>query len=392
MPDTSVEAGQSLPDSFDGALAVDIAPDQGPAGLELAVAGDYPSRPAVAFNGASYLVVWYESVLNAPDPHLIRAQRVSALGDLLGPSILIAGMNASGGIYDPDVVSDGDGFLVVWRGEEWGGDAAIRAQRISSGGLLTGAPITVSISPENKYEPAVAFGDGVYAVVWREQVSLYYVMGQLVGVDGTLVGTKSQVSTDNGYGISVASGASNFLISWYYGSGVYGRMLSSAGTLGGGVLTINNADGTSQAPEVVFDGTNFLVNWQDYRNASISQFDVYGQRVSEVGVLVGSTAGVNVAVSKAAGHQLFPRPMHCGGRYHVLFRDGRNTPQQVIYRQAITTDGVLEGALVDENTHFYTGEGAVIHLDVACGGSSALAVWTEELLGKQRVMGLVFTP
>jgi len=91
----------------------------------------------------------------------------------------------------------------------------------------------------------------------------------------------------------VAFGDSSYLFVWfdeYSGSGdadmIRGTRMNAAGvvldTLG---ITISNAPMVQTNPCVAFDGTNYLVVWEDYRTRGDSS-DIYGARVTQGGVVL----------------------------------------------------------------------------------------------------------
>jgi len=73
------------------------------------------------------------------------------------------------------------------------------------------------------------------------------------------------------------------------------------------------ADGHQFAPAVAFDGTNYLVAWQDGRG---TYYDVYGARVSPAGAVL-DPAGI--AFSTAEREQLAPALAFDGTNYFVTW-------------------------------------------------------------------------
>jgi hypothetical protein len=94
--------------------------------------------------------------------------------------------------------------------------------------------------------PACAFGSNVYLVVWSDG------MQQPVAQGADIYCARIEKTT--------------------------GRCLDTNGIL---VASANDIQGY---PQVAFDGTNFLVVWQDYRNGG--NWDIYGARVTTEGVVL----------------------------------------------------------------------------------------------------------
>jgi hypothetical protein len=352
----------------------------------------------VAFDGTNHLVVWYQYLSGDANPYKIRGQRISPSGSKVGSVLTIVETASPVSVYDPDVASNGSEFLVTWRRYESTG-YSVRGQRVTSAGALTGTEIIVRpASADYKYRPRVAYGDGKYAVVWRERVvqsssTYYHVFAQLVDAStGALSGTALQASTSSSNYPSVAFGGSKFLIAWYYSTHIYGRILSSAGAFDTNVITISQASSSRYYPDSAFDGTNFLTAWYDYRSSTVSSSDIYGQRVSPSGTLVGTTYSNNFAISDAPGYQYYPAVTWCGGRYNVVFRDNRYMSHYVIFRQPVDKNGSLLDATGSKNILLYGNQTTVYYPAVECGGSTALAVWTENASGTYKVMGSTFTP
>ncbi|HLE03444.1 MAG TPA: hypothetical protein VI729_02375, partial [Anaerolineales bacterium] len=72
-------------------------------------------------------------------------------------------------------------------------------------------------------------------------------------------------------------------------------------------------------PAVAWDGNNYLVVWQDYRNGSNP--DIYGARVSASGVLQEPGG---IVISTAANYQGFPAVAWDGNNYLVVWADYRS--------------------------------------------------------------------
>ena len=79
------------------------------------------------------------------------------------------------------------------------------------------------------------------------------------------------------------------------------------------------APGAQERPAVAFDGTNYLVVWEDSRAA---QADVYGARVTTSGQVVDDQGGIPIGV--AASFQVAADVAFSGTSYLVVWSDSRN--------------------------------------------------------------------
>ena len=93
-----------------------------------------------------------------------------------------------------------------------------------------------------------------------------------------------------------------------------------------GILVCHAAD-IQDYPAVAFDGTNFLVVWEDVRNRK--DVDVYGARISEAGQLLDAQA---FPISAQAGvNEVRPTVAFAGGNYFVAWSDSRKDTVNGIY-------------------------------------------------------------
>src|SRR5262249_1878917 len=159
----------------------------------------------------------------------------------------------------PALALDGTNYLVTC--EHWDGyQYDIRGARVSpSGVVLDPSGIAISTAANNQRSPAVAFDGTNYLVSFGSGINQY----QDPDIRGTRVSTSGSVLDPR-----------DFLIS----TGV----------------------NSQSAPAIAFDGTNYLVVWQDNRGDG---YDIYGARVSQAGVALD---GTGIAISAATGDQDLP--------------------------------------------------------------------------------------
>ena len=237
--------------------------------------------PKVAFDGTNFLVVWGD-LFSSYD---VYGSRVSAAGDVLDPEgIPIAASSAFEGY--PVVSFGGGNSLAVFTQDESG----LRARRVAPDGtVLDQSPITVTT--ENTVASDIAFGAMEHVVVWSVdagatdaiKVARVTPDGQVLDPNGIVVST--------GMGIvlappRIAFDGMNFLIVWNEVRGaedVYAARITPSGdVLDPNGIAITQGVDPERYADVTFDGTNYLVAWNQYA-AGTGSVDVVGERVSPVG-------------------------------------------------------------------------------------------------------------
>ena len=136
------------------------------------------------------------------------------------------------------------------------------------------------------YEPAIAYGDGVYLVVWK---SGHLAPGDLrdgVKYQGDIVGCRLDSS---------------------------GRLLDKQ------PVVICAAKDLQERPRVAYGGGVFLVVWQDLRNGK--DWDVYAARITPQGRLLDTDGFV---VSNARHSQALPEVSWDGQNFQVVWQDFRS--------------------------------------------------------------------
>ena len=176
--------------------------------------------------------------------------------------------------------------------------------------------------------------------------------------DGALVGSNFRVSDEtahsSAYHTDVASNpdATEYLVVWRdgreystRGSDIYAQRLSGTGSLLGSNVRVSDEMATSDeyGPAVVYnpDADEYLVVWVDTRDYATRGADIYAQRISST----GSPAGSNFRVSdeEAIGTDLSPAVGYSSnaGEYLIVWEDDRNegTRGSDVFGQRVSTSG-----------------------------------------------------
>jgi hypothetical protein len=306
--------------------------------------GSYKSTPSVAWSDGAgeYLVVWEDARDHNERGWDIYGRRVSADGLSQGVDFRISGPNPLSDDTDPVVASSGSDYLVVWQGKS---DPAPRrndlfGRRVSAEGTPTGGAFRISGRNATVYErnAAVAWNGAEYLVVWED--------GRNTATDGV--------------------------------SDLFGRRVSTEGSVVGADFLIGgrNAASYQRQPALAWSGTEYLVVWQDGRNATTRGSDIYGRRLSAEGV--GLEPDRRLSGPAATSYERDPAVAWNGTEYLVVWADRRNftTRGYDIYGRRVSVEGVAQGAdFRVSGPDAYGDEG---NSAVAADGAGYLVVWEDD--------------
>lgn len=171
----------------------------------------------------------------------------------------------------------------------------------------------------------------------------------------------------------IAFGGSTFLAVWAdrRGGGGYdivGSRISPAGVIQeqNGFL-ITSAVSDQRDPVVAYNGTEFLVVWSDLRDEM--QSDLYAQRVSTAGALVGA----EIQVTNTAEDETEPAIAALGGDWMVAFENDASGIRKT-YAARVSS----AGAVVDAPFELYpTGTETQRNPDIDCDGTDCLVAWQD---------------
>jgi hypothetical protein len=360
-----------------------------------------PGRQAVGTDGTNFLLV---SRQQTDIPNVVPASTkwtgriVLTDGSVQAPFDLLPAAANSGSWAA--VAFDGSNYLVLTTP-----NGGITGQRVSPAGSLIDAAPGISVAASAS-EPAIAYGGGVYLVVYGKPSApsnLYGVMvlpSGAVGAEFTLyTGTGTDLEADP----SVAFDGTNFLVAWEHldaaaspdTANVYGARVATGGTILSAPIYISTATEAQNYPQVACDGTNCLVIWTDRRNypgqpytTSPGPGDIYGTRISSADSLLdglASTGGLAIATGVTA-NQGYPGLAFNGTEYIAAWSRGAyvNNPggPTGIFAARISVNGAvgwppsntgvwLSGLLAPATTLHY--------VSMAGGANGTLATWLDNI-------------
>jgi hypothetical protein len=272
------------------------------------------SRPRVAFDGNQFLGVWNR----LPDD--VTGARVTQTGAVLDPSAIVI---SSGQARNP-AVAFGDGqFLVVWQATS---DEDIVGARVSSGGAVldpSGFKVSDNSNGED-VEPAVGHDGSTFVVTWARSAAFnaYDIYSNRVtGAATVLDGAGAPVSVTAGpqrRPYIACSGGACFT-AWDVDE-IFGRVLTNgAPMVPPGPVHVSKAGNEQSHTSVVDRQGPYFVVWQDRRTGP--DWNVYGVRLDASGAVLDP---LGIAISQANGDQFAPRVAASASGYLVTWEDHRH--------------------------------------------------------------------
>jgi len=288
---------------------------------------------STCFDGANYFAVWEDDRDSLPSH--VYGTRADNFGTVLNPNgiPIIDGAN-------PVVAFDGTNYLTVCSG--------VKAVRVDTAGI---AIDTIDVSSNGGDNPSIIFDGTRYFVAWEYNNDIYAVRIDTTGLvlDTTAILISNGVYYDRHP--AVAFDGTNYFVVWYYGThettfDIYGVRIDTTGVLLDTILIPIAAGSYRQwNPSIAFDGSNYLVVWEDRRNGYACA-DIYGARVTQDGVVL-DTMGIPLCIATSA--QYSPEIEFDGQNYCVIWEDWRNGDYTDIYGCYVDPSGtVIEEFMVSD--------------------------------------------
>jgi len=292
----------------------------------------YPGRSSsAAFDGTNYFAIWEDYRDSAS--FCVYGTRIDTSGTILDPE----GISIIDGAH-PIIAFDGTNYLAVCSG--------MRGVRINTASTILD---TIIISSNGGDYPAIIFDGRNYFTTWEYGHDIY---GARIDTSGVVLDTNAIIISDGAYyddHSSVAFDGTNYFVVWHYGThettfDIYGARVDTLGVLLDTIaITITIGSYRQWYPSVGFDGVNYFVTWEDRRNGYA---DIYGARVTPDGVVLDTTG---IPICTASSGQYKPEIKFDGQNYCVIWEDWRNGDYTDIYGCYVTPSGTVIEEFVVSN-------------------------------------------
>ncbi|KQC14084.1 MAG: hypothetical protein APR63_06170 [Desulfuromonas sp. SDB] len=331
-----------------------------------------PLNPAVAFDGTNYMVIF--------DWGDVYGSLVDTSGTVIDMDLRLVNLNNTP-IIHPDICFNQNHYLIIYR--DYLSGHGIYGTRVNTSGVVidtNGFEITNSANA--KIRPNVCSDNTNYLILWQDYFSGidWNIYGNRIDSGGSVLHSPDiRISYDDSpYKIntqkdpSLSTDGSDYLVVWededsldvYH---LYGAIVDEYGIVDTCRIRISTSADSQLNPVTAFNGTNYLVAWEDFRNHPDSA-DIYGTRISPSGEVL-DTSGIGISTSN--GEKLNIKVSSDDTNYMVVWSDSRSGTKD-IYGARLTGEGVLmdlNGIQIS-----YLGPDRD-QPDIAWGGNSYLVVW-----------------
>ena len=354
--------------------------------MPIATGTDPQQHATVAWNGTRYFVAWSR---NASSTVHIEGKRVTATAVPVEATAIP--LSSSILELDPAVAARGTTFVVTWtefRLETSSFD--IRATRVNGDGTVPDADgFAIGDGAVHETAPAIVNGIGLAVRRVAGGRSCAPRGDRRPGHRGRRrdrphgIVLSTQAPTHFEWDPAIAWNGSTFLVVWEDGRNggldIYGTRIDAGGAvLDAAGIPIATATDGQYAPLVASNGTAFLVVWEDFRSGST--YDIYGSRVNAAGAVLGS----GTAISTAANDQTHVAAGFNGTDYVVAWQDTRSGPAHDIYESRVSSAGVVRDPA---GKALSTATGAQITPSVASTSGTTLVVWSDARTGTADIRG-----
>lgn len=272
-----------------GRLLRDGTPITG-AGFAIAEYPGFQNNPAIANCGSKHLVVW-QNIVDMRDSSAICGYFRTNLGAPIGDSIRISESNLSADYnynLSPAIAASDSAFLITWSHCRREGGMSYRYLQGRIVDTLGAQSSIINIIPTTSMEyccPSCAYGNTNYLVVWARWrilgLRLKEIKGQLISKSGALIGSNFTIYQTPDSLVQAAKvnfDGTNYVVVWDEKTDdgidcIKGCFVSPAGNVGS-PFVLCTAPYQQTFPSGA-RGTSSIVVWQDFRNGS--DYDIWAR-------------------------------------------------------------------------------------------------------------------
>jgi len=342
------------------------------AGIIISDEGNKQKMPRAAFDGSNFLACWME--YHRDYYNEIYATRVSGTGALLDSNSFIL-TTAIDTVWwprkgYPDVTFGGNYYLASWSDFTYDGHSDRELTRITTGGIVVDtAGYFLYDGGLDPHMSSSAFDGQNFLLVWDDGNCIY---GNRVTGDGVIIDTIPFI-INSASGIQARPDISfdgiNYLVVWEDTRNgnydIYGSLVTPQGVvLNPGGAPISCVALNQQNCTVAFDGTNYLAVWDDDRSGSGR--DIYASRVTVQGQVLDSAG---FCIAGGLSDQAAPDVAFDGENYLVVWRDSSAADLGDIYCARVTPGGLVIG-----NYPITTMPGLQIEPSIARGSNGRILI------------------
>jgi len=295
-----------------------------PGGFYICYFDGWQTDPDIAFNGENYLVAWVDARnLAIGLGEEIYGNRVSPDGEVLDPEDLLIASGFSDQDY-PFIASVNADYMVIWNDCREGSDHRLYGARVAATGeVLDPQPFPISQTGIDESYVSITSDGADYLIIWGDKPA----WRTRIAPDGTFLDPEPVMFSDLGvymYGRKVISNGTAFFTVWtdnrLSSYDVYGARISADGEmLDQNGLLYSVQSNSQNAPAAAYDGANYLVVWEDDRNAADGQdhfLNIYGARITPEGTVLEPEA---IPISIDVGYQSGAVAAFNGQNYLVVW-------------------------------------------------------------------------
>lgn len=258
--------------------------------LHVCTVTENQGRPDLTWGEENFFAVW-EDFRNLNFD--IYGARIDSGGTVVDASGLPIQVDPATDQRRPAIAFDGGNYLVVWQEMLDSTEANYRIEglRVSSEGMpLDPQPLLLSQGDKGSF-PDVSFGGGTYLAVWLD-ANFWEIHGALIDPNGTVSPTIGiRLAGGLQENPAVASDGDDFLVVWqdcgthWPNADILATRVTSSGEVldFSGIIISMTADAAEELPSVTFDGTNYVVAW---RRTTGGAGELYASRITPEGVVL----------------------------------------------------------------------------------------------------------